>query len=61
MTRARDRAHGPICSAEHPSAASLDAARGRPREGEFPLPQADQAQLEDGSRSGHNRGHPARL
>ena len=55
--------HGPIWSAEHPTAASLDAARGTPRQGEFHaedrLPQADQAQLEDYSRSGYDRGHMA--
>ena len=43
--------HGPTWSAEHPTAASLDAARGTPRQGEFHvedrLPPADQAQLED--------------
>ena len=53
--------HGPIWSAEHPTAASLDAARGTPREGEFHvedrLPQADQAQLEDYTHSGYDRGH----
>ena len=53
--------HGPIWSAEHPTAASLDAARGTPRQGEFHvedrLPPADQAQLEDYSHSGYDRGH----
>ena len=54
---------GPIWSAEHPTAASLDAARDTSREGEFHvedrLPQADQAQLEDYSHSGYDRGHMA--
>ena len=55
--------HGPIWSAEHPTAASLDAARETPRQGEFHpedrLPIADQAQLEDYRRSGYDRGHMA--
>ena len=55
--------HGPIWSAEHPTAASLDAARGTPRQGEFHpedrLPPADQAQLENYRRSGYDRGHMA--
>ena len=55
--------HGPIWSAEHPTAATLDAAHGMPRQGEFHpedrLPPADQAQLEDYSHSGYDRGHMA--
>ena len=53
--------HGALWSAEHPTRASLIAARGIPREGEFHsedrLPAADQAQLEDYRRSGYDRGH----
>ncbi len=53
--------HGPLWSAEHPTAASLEAARATPRQGTFHpddrLPPADQAQLEDYRRSGYERGH----
>lgn len=53
--------HGAIWSAEHPTAASLDAARGTRRQGEFHaddrLAPADQAQLDDYRRSGFDRGH----
>ena len=53
--------HGAIWSAEHPTAASLEAARHIRREGEFHaedrLPPADQAQLTDYRRSGYDRGH----
>ncbi len=53
--------HGAIWSAEHPTAASLEAARGTPRQGQFHaedrLPPADQAQIEDYRRSGFDRGH----
>ncbi len=53
--------HGALWSAEHPTAASLEAARGTPREGQFHpedrLPWADQAQLDDYRRSGYDRGH----
>ena len=42
---------GPLWSAEHPTAASLAAARDTPRQGEFHpearLPRADQAQLDE--------------
>jgi len=42
---------GALWSAEHPTAASLDAARATPREGQFHiedrLPPGDQARLED--------------
>ena len=52
---------GALWSAEHPTAASLDAARETPREGQFHaedrLPPGDQAQLEDYRRSGFDRGH----
>ena len=54
---------GPLWSAEHPTAASLAAARRTPRQGEFHpearLPRADQAQLDDYRRSGYDRGHMA--
>ena len=53
--------HGALWSAEHPTTASLEAARGTPREGQFHpegrLPWADQAQLDDYRRSGYDRGH----
>ncbi len=53
--------HGALWSAEHPTAASLDAARDTPREGQFHsenrLPPGDQARLEDYRRSGYDRGH----
>ena len=53
--------HGAIWSAEHPTAASLEAARHVRREGEFHaedrLPPPDQAQLADYRRSGFDRGH----
>jgi len=52
--------HGPLWSAEHPTAASL-AARDTAREGTFHpddrLPRADQAQLRDYRSSGYDRGH----
>ena len=52
---------GALWSAEHPTAASLDAARDTPREGQFHaeerLPSGDQARLEDYRRSGFDRGH----
>jgi len=52
---------GALWSAEHPTAASLDAARATPREGQFHiedrLPPGDQARLEDYRRSGFDRGH----
>ena len=52
---------GALWSAEHPTAASLDAARDTPREGQFHveerLPPGDQARLEDYRRSGFDRGH----
>ena len=55
--------HGAIWSAEHPTAASLEAARGTPREGKFHaedrLPPGDQARLEDYRQSGFDRGHMA--
>ncbi len=54
---------GALWSAEHPTTASLDAARATPREGQFHvedrLPPGDQAQLEDYRRSGFDRGHMA--
>jgi len=53
--------HGPFWSAEHPTAASLAAARETARTGTFypddRLPQADQAQLRDYRGSGYDRGH----
>ncbi|MGI4747988.1 MAG: DNA/RNA non-specific endonuclease [Janthinobacterium lividum] len=53
--------HGPLWSAEHPTAASLADAAQTHREGRFHaddrLPQADQAQLADYRRSGFDRGH----
>ena len=55
--------HGAIWSAERLTAASLAAARGTPRQGEFHsddrLPRADRAQLDDYHRSGYDRGHMA--
>lgn len=52
---------GPLWSAEHPTAASLDAARGRARVNlfhpELALPPEDRAELEDFVRSGFDRGH----
>lgn len=55
--------HGALWSAEHPTAASLDAARGTPRQGEFHaddrLPPADRAELDDYRRSRYERGHMA--
>ena len=54
---------GALWSAEHPTAARLDAARDTPREGQFHaedrLPPDDQARLEDYRRSGFDRGHMA--
>ncbi len=53
--------HGALWSAEHPTAASLEAARGTERVNDFHpeerLPFADQAQVEDYRRSGYDRGH----
>jgi endonuclease G, mitochondrial len=53
--------HGPLWSAEHPTAASLKAARALKRAGNFAaddrLPKADQAQLSDYGGSGYDRGH----
>lgn len=55
--------HGPLWSAEHPTAASLAQARQTPREGEFTedarLPSEDRAALSDYVRSGYDRGHMA--
>ena len=52
---------GALWSAEHQTAASLDAARETPREGQFHaedrLPLGDRARLEDYRRSGYDRGH----
>ncbi|MBE7213228.1 MAG: DNA/RNA non-specific endonuclease [Gluconacetobacter diazotrophicus] len=54
---------GALWSAEHPTAASLAAARHTPREGEFHsddrLPAADRGELADYHRSGFDRGHMA--
>ena len=53
--------HGALWSAEHPTAASLQSARGTERVNDFHpedrLPFADQAQVEDYRRSGYDRGH----
>ena len=53
--------HGPIWSAERPTAGSVGAARDTVRASQFyadpRLPPADQAQLEDYRRSGFDRGH----
>ena len=53
--------HGAMWSAEHPTSASLDAARDIQRRGEFHaddrLPPADQGQLDDYLRSDFDRGH----
>ena len=53
--------HGALWSAEHPTATSLEAARGTERVNDFHpedrLPVADQAQVEDYRRSGYDRGH----
>jgi endonuclease G len=53
--------HGPIWSAERPTAATVAAARATARESQFyadpRLPSADQAQLDDYRRSGFDRGH----
>ncbi len=53
--------HGALWSAEHPTTASLAAARATPRQGQFHpddrLPSADQAQIADYRRSGYDRGH----
>ena len=53
--------HGALWSAEHPTAASLEAARGVGRVNDFHpedrLPAPDQAQVEDCRRSGYDRGH----
>ena len=53
--------HGALWSAEHPTAASLEAARGTERVNDFHpddrLPFADQAQVDDYRRSGYDRGH----
>lgn len=55
--------HGALWSAEHLTAASVDAARDTPRQGNFHpedrLPPSDQAQLDDYRRSGFDRGHMA--
>ncbi len=52
---------GAVWSAEHPTAASLETARGTRREGQFHaedrLPPDDQARLDDYRRSGFDRGH----
>lgn len=54
---------GALWSAEHTTAASLDAARDTPREGQFHaedrLPPGDPARLEDYRRSRYDRGHMA--
>jgi endonuclease G len=53
--------HGALWSAEHPTATSLEAARGTERVNNFHpddrLPVADQAQIQDYRRSGYDRGH----
>lgn len=53
--------HGPLWSAERPTAATVSVARDTTRLGQFyadeRLPEADQAQLEDFRRSGFDRGH----
>ncbi len=53
--------HGALWSAEHPTAASVGAARGTPRQGEFHpderLPPEDRAELDDYRQSGYDRGH----
>ncbi|WP_239479407.1 DNA/RNA non-specific endonuclease [Lichenicola cladoniae] len=55
--------HGPLWSAEHPTATWLAEAAQTHREGRFHaddrLPPADQAQLADYRRSGFDRGHMA--
>ncbi len=52
---------GPLWSAEHPTAASLEAAREMRRVNLFhpedALPPEDRAELEDYARSGYDRGH----
>lgn len=52
---------GPLWSAEHPTAASLQAARGQARVNRFhsedALPIEDRAELGDYARSGFDRGH----
>ena len=52
---------GPLWSAEHPTAASLQAARDQPRVNLFhpedALPPEDRAELADYARSGYDRGH----
>ena len=52
---------GPLWSAEHPTAASLEAARGQARVNLFhpedALPAEDRAELDDYARSGYDRGH----
>lgn len=53
--------HGPLWSAERPTAATVSTARNAVRESQFypddRLPFADQAQLDDYRRSGFDRGH----
>jgi endonuclease G, mitochondrial len=55
--------HGPLWSAEHPTAESIEAADHIKRRGRFHaedrLPEADQAQLSDYRRSDYDRGHMA--
>ena len=52
---------GPLWSAEHPTAAGLDAARGQVRVNQFhpedALPEDYRAELADYARSGYDRGH----
>ena len=52
---------GPLWSAEHPTRASLEAARGMARVNQFhaedALPPEDRAELADFLRSGYDRGH----
>jgi endonuclease G len=54
---------GPLWAAERLTPESLEGARATPRQGEFHaeswLPEDDQAQLQDYSRSGYDRGHMA--
>ena len=55
--------HGALWSAEHLTAADVEAARHTPRQNEFHpderLPLADRAYLDDYRRSGYDRGHMA--